>query len=261
MNDSKIFWVGLVVFLGISILIFLSFFMNKFRLFTDNNYVLVKFTHADGVKVNDEVRYRGVKCGSVVDVTLKKDFVVLKLWLKKDFKVGKNTLVAIQDLGIIGGTKYIFIQPFDDLSYSYPAETLSGVNRDFNISQIGVMVSDIKDMVYNMIPSKERVDKIVDTTFSALKKINDIVEKNDNDIKDIVNKLSYSSNKISSVIDSIYPSLISLKKEIDIFLEGNGSVKKILRDDTIYIRLNESLKKINNILDNLGKNRLIRGCL
>lgn len=261
MNDSKIFWVGLVVFLGISILIFLSFFMNKFRFFTDNNYVLVKFTHADGVKVNDEVRYRGVKCGTVVDVILKKDFVVLKLWLKKDFKVGKNTLVAIQDLGIIGGTKYIFIQPFDDLSYSYPNDTLSGVNRDFNISQIGVMVSDIKDMVYNMIPSKDRVDEIVDTTFSALKKMNDIVKKNDNDIKEIVNQLSYSSNKISSVIDSIYPSLISLKKEIDIFVEGNGSVKKILRDDTIYIRLNESLKKINSILDNLEKNRLIRGCL
>ncbi|HAF08346.1 MAG: Mce related protein [candidate division TA06 bacterium 32_111] len=261
MEDRKVFIIGLIVFIGVSIVIFLSFFMNRVRFFTDNNYVLVKFSHADGVKVNDEVRYRGVKCGTVVDVLLKRDFVLLKLWLKKDFTVGKNSLVAIQDLGIIGGTKYIFIQPSDDTLYRYPYDTLVGINRDFNISEIGIMVSDIREMVFNAIPSKERVDEIVDTLFSALKKINDIVEKNDKDISSIVTQLSYSSDKITTIVDSLYPAMLSLKKEIEIFSEGNGSVKRILREDTVYIRLNESLRKLNRILDQLEKNKIIKGCL
>lgn len=261
MDDKKVFVIGLIIFIGISILIFLSFFMNKVRFFTDNNYVLVKFSHADGVKTNDEVRYRGVKCGTVVDVVLKRDFVVLKLWLKKDFNVGKNSFIAIQDLGIIGGTKYIFIQPSDDTLYRYPYDTLIGVNRDFNISEIGIIISDIREMVFNAIPSKERVNEIVDTLFSALKKINDIVEKNDKDINSIVTKLSYSSDKVSMIIDSIYPAMLSLKKEIEMFTEGSGSVKRILREDTVYIRLNESLKKLNRILDIIEKNKIIKGCL
>lgn len=258
---KKSLTIGIVVMLGLAILIFVSFYMNKIRIAQSNNYVLVKFDSADGLKVNDEVRFRGVKCGMVDAIILTNDFVLVRLWLDKKIRVKDKSFVALQDFGILGGTKYIFLQPEGENLYSYPSDTLVGEKYDFNIAQIGIILQDIKKIVENAVPEKGKIDAITDTLYSALNKINLMVVKNDVDVRRAVNDIAYASNKVKMVIDSLYPAINSIKKEVDIFSEGSGSVKRILREDTVYLRLNKSLLQLNELLDEMKKNKLIKGCL
>ena len=258
---KKTFTIGFVVLLGLFILIFVSFYMNKLRIAQSDNYVLVKFDAADGLKVNDEVRFRGVKCGMVDAIELHDDFVMVRLWLDKKVTAKDKSFVALQDYGIIGGTKYIFLQPEGENVYRYPEDTLIGERYDFNIAQIGIILQDIKKIVENSIPEKGKIDAITDTLYSALNKINQLVLKNDMDIRTAVNDIAYASNKVKMVVDSLYPAVNLIKKEIDVFSEGSGTVKRILREDTVYVRLNRSLEQLNELLEEMKRNKLIKGCL
>lgn len=258
---KKIFMIGIIAMIGIGLLIFVSFYMNKIRILRSKNYVLIKYDNADGLRKNDEVRFRGIKCGFVEDIILSNDFVLVKIWLKSDILVKDSTTADIADFGILGGTKYIMLQPQGNAFYNYPEDTLAGNRKDFNIAQIGSILSDIKLIIERAIPDEGKIDAITDTIFSALNKINKMVVSNDKDIANAVNDISYSANKIKYVVDSLYPAVITIKKEVDDFSNGNGSVKRILREDTVYVRLNESLLKLNELLEQLKKNKVIKGCL
>ncbi|MGE3062825.1 MAG: MlaD family protein, partial [bacterium] len=249
----KAFTIGIVVISGLSILIFVSFYMNKIRIAQSDNYVLVKFESVDGLKTNDEVRFRGVKCGMVEQITLKNDFVLVKLWMNKKVKVLNNSFVSLQDFGIIGGTKYIFLQPLGEADYNYPSDTLIGVRYDFNIAQLGIMLQEIKKIVENSMPEKGKINAITDTIYSALNKINQIVDKNDTDIRTAVKDIAHASDKVRLLVDSLYPAVNLVKKEIDVFSEGSGTVKRILREDTVYMQLNKSLRQLNEILDDMKR--------
>ncbi|MDD3803553.1 MAG: MlaD family protein [bacterium] len=257
----KALTIGIVVILGLFILIFVSFYMNKIRIAQSDNYILVKFESVDGLRTNDEVRFRGVKCGMVDEIHLANDFVVVKLWMDKKIKVLDKSFVSLQDYGIIGGTKYIFLQPDGEREYLFPSDTLIGVRHDFNLAQIGIILQDIKKIAENSIPEKGKIDAITDTIYSALNKINKLVEKNDTDIRTAVQDIAYASDKVRLLVDSLYPAVNLIKKEIDMFSEGSGAVKRILREDTVYIQLNKSLRQLNDILDDMKKNKLIKGCM
>jgi len=259
--NKKALTIGIVVLLGLSILIFVSFYMNRIRIAQSDNYVYVKFESVDGLRVNDEVRFRGVKCGMVDEIHLMKDFVLVKLWMDKKVTVLDRSFVSLQDYGIIGGTKYIFLQPEGENPYIFPKDTLLGVRYDFNLAQIGIILQDIKRIVERSMPEKGKIDAITDTIYSALNKINQIVVKNDTDIRKAVNDIAYASDKVRMIVDSLYPAMNIVKNEIDIFSEGSGTVKRILREDTVYTQLNKSLRQLNEILDDMKRNKLIKGCL
>jgi len=258
---KKVFTIGIVVLLGITIFIFILFYMNQIRMAQSGNYVLVKFNSTDGLKVNDEVRFRGVKCGMVDAIVLTDDFVLVRLWFDKRVKVPDKSFIALKDCGIIGGTKYIFLQPAGDSLYRYPKDTLIGEKHDFDIDQVGTILRDIKEVIEKSIPEKEKIDAITDTIFSALNKINSILLQNDAEIGRTVSDITYASNKVKMIVDSLYPAINLIKKEIEEFSGGSGSVKRILREDTVYVKLNKSLEQLNELLDKMKKNKLIKGCL
>jgi len=62
-------------------------------------------------------------------------------------------------------------------------------------------------------------------------------------------------------VDTLYPALENINRQIDSYDKSNGTVKRLLNDDSSYIKLNRSIDKLELLLDEMRKNKLIKGCL
>ena len=258
---KEIFWTGIIVLAGVLILLFISFYMNKIRISTSKNYVYAVIDNADGVNLHDQVRIRGVKCGYVEKIQIVNDFVVLKLWLNGQAKVTKDSYVGIHDLAIIGGSKYLMVYPGKGDPYEFPKDTIVAKRYDVSFAALGMILDEIRNMVSVVVPEGKKITGIIDSLTKSINGINRIIADNESTVKKTISDISYISENLKITVDSLYPALENINRQIDSYDKSNGTVKRLLNEDSSYIKLNRSIDKLELLLDEMRKNKLIKGCL
>lgn len=260
MRKHSIF-IGIIVITGAAILIFISFYMNRIRISLDSKYVFVKFENADGLKVKDEVRIRGIKCGFVSNVDLTDDFVCARLTVKKKISIPDNTVVGIHDLAVIGGSKYLMLYPGDGASYNYPQDTLSGQNFDFNFAKIAIIMNDMKTAIENVIPDKESMTELLDSVQASVDNINKLVVNTDKSLKGLTANTGKAIETIGSTTDTLAVIINDIRESMNEYRANDNSLKSMITSDSLHMRLDRNLILLEEILNELRKNRLVKGCL
>jgi phospholipid/cholesterol/gamma-HCH transport system substrate-binding protein len=173
------------------------------------NFTVI-FGFANGLKKNAPVRIAGVDEGLVKDIRLffdRKDArtkVEVVLWIKEDIKIPRDSIVAVNQLGMMG-EKYIEIFPGRDTE-NFFEETRVILGKD-PIAQeaISQRVMDVSNKLENAIGG---IDKLIRD------------EKNVESIQTTLAKLSAVSTKIDDILKDMK--------------EGKGTVGKLLYDERLY---------------------------
>lgn len=258
---KEFFTTGIIVTMGILIIIFVSFYMNKIRISASRNYVYAVIDNADGVNLHDQVRVRGVRCGYVDRIQLCDDKVVLKIWLDSRVKVTKDTYAGIHDLAIIGGSKYLMLYPGTGGPYRFPEDTIEARRYDVSFASLGMVLEEIKNAVDAALPDAGVMSDAFDSLYSAVRGINRMISENEKPLANTIENLSEASMSIKTFMDSVYPALESVKRQMDSYEKSNSTVKRLLQEDSSYIKLNRDLDKLEKLIDEMRKNRLVKGCL
>lgn len=105
--------VGIFVLIGILCTVYLAIRLGKMELLGSNYYQLeARFSSVAGLTQGGRVEIAGVQVGSVDKISIdpEKMHAVTSLKIRRDIKLGEDTVAAIKTSGIIGD-KYILITP------------------------------------------------------------------------------------------------------------------------------------------------------
>jgi len=204
------FKVGLFILIALVGLIMFIFSVSDLAVLEKGKSIRVVFGFANGLKKNAPVRLAGVDEGVVKNITLffdrteQKTKVALELWIKKNTKIPSDSVVVVNQLGMMG-EKYIEIFPGGDTQNFYEeGQTIIG-----------------KDPIAQSAIS-ERMMEVSNKLESAVAGVNRIIsdEKNIESIRTVLENLSLLTGSLDDIIDSVS--------------EGKGTVGKLLYDERLY---------------------------
>ncbi len=173
------FMIGLMVIIAVTLLLALTYKMNKFS-FTKAGYQLqVAFINSSGIEENAPVRLSGVEAGKVKDIQLvygtAGTHVLLTLWLDEGAKVRKDSEAFVTTLGIMG-EKYVELtagsadspflppestiigrEPFDTTKFIEKGNQIAD-NLDQAITNVRELTSGVNEVI---IIHREDLDKVL----------------------------------------------------------------------------------------------------
>lgn len=259
--NKKTIYLGVIVITALTILLIVSIYMNEIRFSVNQKKVHVKFSSINGLKVDDEVRIRGVKCGQVKSIELHEDFVLVTLNVSKSTDIAANSIAGIHDFAFIGGTKYIMLYPGNSKEPYQLPDTLNGENYDFSMAKISILLQDIRIMLEKSIPEPEIVQGMIDSLNLILSNANKLIETGNTELIGISGNLEASSYRLKSLLDTTYIALNIVKNQVDQFRENDNSLKSFMESDTLYRKFERSIDRLDRMLKSVENNPVGRGCL
>ena len=207
------FKVGIFMLIALVGLAMFIFSVSDSSVLKKGKSLRVVFKFANGLKKNAPVRIAGVDEGLVKDIQLFFDRtermtkVEVELWIKEDTKIPADSVVTVNQLGMMG-EKYVEITPGTDTERVFTeAQTIVGKDP---IAQeaISTRVMEVSNKLENAIGGVNRL-------------ISD--EKN-------IDSIGTTLENLSSLTGSLDDIILNLR-------EGRGAIGKLLYDDRLYDNL------------------------
>ncbi|MCK4401375.1 MCE family protein [bacterium] len=232
--------VGITFFVGIALLMALTFWVGKIRLFENGYIIKVNFSQIGGLKKGDTVTLAGMKVGRVEDFGIKNNKVQVSLWIKKGTMLRQNSIFSINDVSLMGG-KYVGV-------------TMGTTNRP--ILESGDIVNGADSYQLNQLFTKAgKISESVDDITKKVKKGEGTVGKLLADEELYKNTVEFmksakeTSDKAQKIIDEFQgigieakETVKTIKKLVEKIDRGEGTVGKLIHDEELYNDARETMR-------------------
>jgi phospholipid/cholesterol/gamma-HCH transport system substrate-binding protein len=261
-NSVLYFSVGLVVLLAIVILVFGMFFLNeKDPRETFHTYYL-RFTQVSTLVLDDPVKVNGVKMGKVEDISLAGHRVVVRIRLRTDVKIPKDSEIRVQNIGIMGERQIGMILG-DAETYWAPNDTING-QFDAGIAEaLGlagevcdstkVLLESVKAALNGTIASPDFQDRfrtILAKAESLEDRLMTMVNTTDPQLKKSLASLNEVMGKVDALVDGVKPPLDGLFANADkVIGNADGLVGEL---EGVTKHLDELIAKVQSKDNTVG---------
>ena len=279
---------GIATIIIISLFIWGYQFMKGQNLFDGSpRTYFARFDNVAGLNSASIVTINGYQVGKVVDITFNSDpnhkgQLIVEFGVDNDFKFSQNSVVKIYSSSLMGG-KAIGLEPSYEGVDAVSGDFLKGLIETDFMSSLGESMSPIQAKIEsvlvhtdslmvslnNVLDEKTQAD--LKETFShlnasakglksTLKSFDDIIEDNKESLSNTLSNFEKSSESIAQITDSIAAAdlggtIMELQNTIAKFNSiltvidnGEGSIGKLLKDDALYINLENASKELEELL-------------
>ena len=261
-NSVLYFSVGLVVLLAVVILVFGMFFLNeKDPRETFHTYYL-RFTQVSTLVLDDPVKVNGVKMGKVEDISLAGHRVVVRIRLRTDVKIPKDSEIRVQNIGIMGERQIGMILG-DAETYWAPNDTING-QFDAGIAEaLGlagevcdstkVLLESVKEALNGTIANpdfQERFKTLLVKAEGLEDRLMTMVNTPDPQLKKRLAILNEVMGKVDALVDGIKPPLDGLFNNADkVIANADGLVGEL---EGVTKHLDELIAKVQSKDNTVG---------
>ena len=261
-NSVLYFSVGLVVLLAVVILVFGMFFLNeKDPRETFHTYYL-RFTQVSTLVLDDPVKVNGVKMGKVEDISLAGHRVVVRIRLRTDVKIPKESEIRVQNIGIMGERQIGMILG-DAESYWAPGDTING-QFDAGIAEaLGlagevcdstkVLLESVKEALNGTIANpdfQERFRTLLTKAEGLEDRLMTMVNTTDPQLKKSLNSLNEVMGKVDALVEGVKPPLDGLFANADkVIGNADGLVGEL---EGVTKHLDELIAKVQSKDNTVG---------
>lgn len=246
-NTSLYLAVGLIVLLAIIMLVFGLFFLNDKDPRETFNTFYLRFNQVSTLTLDDPVKVNGVKLGKVEDIYLNGHRVLVRIRLRTDVKIPRNSEVRVQNIGIMG-ERQIGMVLGDTLTYFLPNDTIEG-HFDAGIAEALGLAGELFDSTKVLI---QTVKMVMDSTVAApefqaqfkglvknAEHLEDrllvMVNETDPELKRSLRSLNAATTKVNILLDSTQAPIQGLLTESQgLIKNADGVIGKL---DTVTKRL------------------------
>ncbi|MCD4782038.1 MAG: MlaD family protein [Candidatus Omnitrophica bacterium] len=241
------FKVGMFVLIALIGLIAFIFSVSDSSVFEEGKSIRIVFGYANGVKISAPVRIAGVEKGNVRDIKLffdreeGKTKVEIELKVKKDLRIPADSLVMINQLGLMG-EKYVEIIPGQDNKNFFEEDQIyfgrDPIPQEIISLRVMEVAGDIEQTISGIrrfVGSEVAITHLENT-------VKNFSEATDN-LSAILNNLEQGNGTIGRLIkdDKLYLNMEGLTADLGEVLhnlkDGQGTVGKLLYDDDLYDNL------------------------
>ena len=264
MKFSKLFWMGLLIFVLVGLFLSGIMFVQDITLKKSNYSFTVIFANVQGLNEGDDVNMLGKRIGKVSQAKIIGQKIAVELSIDNSFafKIPVDSKIEVKSEGLMG-SKYVSINPgVNDKKYILAGETVEG-QRDYDFSEItpgivpitqdiGVFARRLKatlgeeekDRIRNTILNIESITSELD---GFVKGFRDVLSKSEREnLKEIVTNLKTASESIKEKVDNDLSQILSGIKNVS---EQSEDLKQaIINLKSSSELLKSSSKKFESIL-------------
>ena len=279
--------VGVTVLVALAILVLGVTWLKDFSLARKVRGWTVSFPQTGGLSSSDEVQVNGLRKGAVSAVALVGDRVIVRLALAHEVVLTTDSRVAIRNVGLMG-EKVIAVdlrttgRPWTDRD-TIPGVYEKGIPEV--MTELGgtiAAVSTIAEQVQSLAEAMNRDGNFAETVknFRATSlELRDAVKENratlrqtlgdfsaaartakglttnrEADLRRTLDEFSQAAanmNRLSSRLDSLRASLQTVTDKVG---SGEGTLGKLVHDETLYRDVKSSIKSLNELVADIRKN-------
>ena len=272
--------VGLLGLAAMFVIYFLINFFKSIDIFDDTDKYRIEFTNIGELTNSAPVYVNGCKVGNVSSIEHnfnESSLVYLTVSIDKGMKLPEGSYAQIHNKLMGGSTICIVLGNGEGIIE--PGATLNGVLEAGAMGEVGNMVPQIEAMlpkVDSMLTSLNNIvsNPAINNTLNNLEalsgqlnatsvQLNNLVNNEIPTALDKVIKLEDDLLKVSSqlsevdygtMIATLETSLNNIQQITTALNEGNGTVGMLLKDTTLYSKLNETCEAANALLEDLKEN-------
>ena len=290
MRFTKEIRTGILVITGLLMTIFSFNYLKGINLFDKTRNFNVIYDNVEGLIPSNPVTINGYKVGKVQKISFLEDGsnkLVIKLALDNKIEFSKSSYAELYETGLIGGKAIAIIPNYDDNQIAVDGDFLNGkikpgltelVNQRLfqlqeklesaitNADKVFVNVNDVFNdenklaISDNLTNLKSLSQSLIKTSDNLNKIINgEILNKSLENIESTTAKLSKISSSISdsdieSILNNVNETVNSFNLLINKINNGNGSISKLLEDDSIFKNLDKATSELEVLINDIKTN-------
>jgi phospholipid/cholesterol/gamma-HCH transport system substrate-binding protein len=283
---KKEFKVGILVITALVILYFGIGFLKGSDIFNPARSYYVAYENVDGLTASNPIMLDGFQVGLVKRIKIfqgRKKPVVVELEINKDIVVGDSAKALLSNNGLLGG-KMIILDPGSRLKALEGDTLIASVAPGFTsmledkaqpmVDKITALVNSVDGLIHSFEPTVGKMNESLEAITKLSNTSNAVMADSKQDIAHItqnldklskslldaekqlelvmtkVGKLGDSLNKadLAGTIHSLHRTTDQLNKTMVALNQGQGTMGKLLKSDSLYRNLNASSASLNALL-------------
>ncbi len=277
---------GIIAILIIILSVWGYNFLKDKKLYDDSRTFYAEYSNVQGLVIDAPVTISGLKVGKVTKITFhpnKKGVLVAHINLSNKIKFSKNSIAQIYSPDFISG-KSLKINIADDAAeFAQDGDTLvgeidSGILGMIN-EQIAPLQSKVESFVVNTDSVMQNLNEVLNDQNQenlklalhslklTLEKFNSVanradvlLDRNNNKIDSIFNNANVAMENFAQISDSLQKAnlggtvakleytLDSFNRILDSIENGNGTIGKLMKDESLYNNLENATKELEELL-------------
>lgn len=279
--------VGLTVILALVTLVWGVTWLKDLSLARKERVWHVRFPQTGGLGPSDEVQVNGIRKGAVEGIALQGDRVIVNLGLASDIVLTDQCRVAIRNVGLMGEKVIAVDLTLGGRPYG-ERDTIAGIFEQGMgevMSSAGTSMAAVDRLIVSLNRAADRLeasgdlDKSLANFRETSDELNAMVKQNrkvfertlsnaeavtgtakaltaDREAQykrtlDSVERSARNLELLSQRLDSLSASTQSVMSKVD---RGSGTLGALVNDKQLYTDVNESVKSLKAVLEDLKKN-------
>ena len=277
---------GILVVIGIGLFIFGFSYLKSNDIFLGDRTFYAVYDDVEGVVNGTPVTVNGFPVGSIQDISfLKNNNLLVKFRVENDLTFSINSIAQIYETGLIGGKALSIIPANDNSRIAVSRDTLESSVAPGLTELVNEKLTPLQENIESMIVSANevlsRVSLIFDDstrtnlktivsdfteTIRDLKETSAVLKSNKLNIDKIIDNALDISTDLSEISKTINQSELDLiinnfkifSNDLALILEkindSNGTISKLIENDTLFQNLNNASKSIDLLLEDIRLN-------
>jgi len=273
-------WVGLFLVLGLVATLGALFIFTDAAIFRGRYIIVTNVPDAGGIRRGDAVQMRGVNIGRVKGFTIGEVGVEVRLEIEGEYKIPKDSRVLLRSAGLLGGMVAEVVPGKSTETVGY-GDRLSGTTEegiagdteelsrkaDLALTRINELLSPA--MIQNVHGSTEELrtllGQISTTVTEQRKQLNTLMASAQRsaaslekvasapELQASVQRLDTVTRQMETTMASIARSSASMEAVVSQVQNGQGTLGKLTKDETLYNNLNQASVSLNQTMTETRK--------
>ena len=283
MKISREIKTAILVLSGIALFIYLFSYLKGEDLFTTTNTYYTEFDY-NALSMSSPVTIRGNKVGKIEDISyeFKTGKTRVEFSVSPKLKFSKNSTIRLYETGLMGGNALAIIRANDnDLAKSgdfIPSDVqpglittlknnFSGISTDLDsairsadtlMTSINAMVIDesagsLKNTIVELNETlksfkdlSNSIQGVIATNDEKISSVLDNFDKTSKDLSELSNEIKEAG--LSQTIENLNKTLVSVQNMLQTIDNNEGTIGKLLNDDSLYNNLEAASKEMELLL-------------
>ena len=291
MKLSRELKIGIVAVITLAFLIWGVNFLKGIDIFKSSDTYYSMYDNIDGLIESGIVYLRGFKIGNVSEIKFDSHGsgkIVVKYSIKERVKIPENSFFLIYSSSMVSGIKDIKLILGDGNKYFQSGDTVPGdLDRGLeaiidpireqtmgtiskidtiigSLAQIlnGEKVAEIQKTIGHIDNVSESLDRslseggALDKSFDNLASITENLKQSNEELKEIISNFrdvsdSISNSQLKSAIENANATLQSTSQMLARVEAGEGTLGKLVNNDSLYLNLKNVTKSLDLLLNDL----------
>jgi phospholipid/cholesterol/gamma-HCH transport system substrate-binding protein len=281
---------GILVVIGIGLFVFGFSYLKSNDIFVGDRTFYAVYDDVEGVVNGTPVTVNGFPVGSIQNISFfKNNNLLVKFRVENNISFSINSIAQIYEAGLIGGKALAIIPANDNSRVADSKDTLKSSVAPGLTELVNDKLTPLQENIESMILSANEVLRKVSLIFDDSTRTN--LKTSVSDFTETISDLKETSAMIKSVIKSnklnidqtidnvldISTNFSEISKtinqsELDLIIsnfknssddlafilkkvsDGNGTISKLIENDTLFQNLNDASKSIDLLLEDIRLN-------